>query len=252
MRFYVVLSPLLYIVVSAQRDRPQRDPGVDTWKNCEELVELGKCYSTHREEIWAMCKKSCTESFSKDRKTDGEPEYFPISSNDESFFDLTALTSMNEKLDFNILRGVFTIVINFSVICQPKGSQREVQGEKFFKNVEYLHQIWPEGLEFLIFQYKHPKFNYEEDNCTSYIEASQVPGRDIRVMEVAELHGPVENQHPVYQYLQNRTGNHRMNYEQPAYFIVSPDGTEITVHRHTNFKKMRVYIQEVLQLDNEL
>jgi len=242
----IVRFSLLLIIVSAQKPL-----AVDTADNCEELVELGRCYSD-KIQTWDICKKSCRDALSLDRKTDGEPENIKIGTHDESFFNLTAFTSTNELIQFEKFRGVFTIVMNFSVICQPKESKRAVKGDVYFRNVEQLHQIWPEGLEFLIFQYKHPKFDYEEDDCTSYTDASKVHGRSIHVMEVTNLHGPLKDQHPVYQYLQGRTGNYRMNYEQPAYFIVSPDGSQIEVHRHTNFSRIRAHINKVLKPDKEL
>jgi len=224
----------------------------DTVDNCEELVALGKCYSD-RENTWNICKKSCSEAQDLDRKTDGEVEYFPISVDDESFFDLTALTSTGELYHFESFMGKFTIVLNFSVICWPENTtRRKVEGDAYFKNVENIHALWPEGLEIIIFQYNHPKFNYEEDDCSSYIEASKKPGRPIHVMEVIDMHGSFEDRHPVYQYLQSRTGNHRMNYEQPAYFIISPDGHQIEYHRHTNFAALKQYITKELISDNEL
>lgn len=260
----VVIFSLLSIIVSAQRPpkaptpplpqipetKTEKSTPVDTADNCEDLVEQGKCYSD-RQQTWDICKKSCGDALSLDRKTDGEPEYFKINPS-ESFYDLRAHTSNNELIDFGIFRGVFTIVMNFSVICQPKESKRAVKGEVYFKNVENLHKIWPEGLQFLIFQYEHPKFNYSEDDCTAYTEASKMAGRPIHVMEVCNLHGPIEDQHPVYQFLHARTGSHRMNYEQPAYFIVSPDGDQIEMHRHTNFKRLREHINDVLKPTNEL
>jgi len=142
--------------------------------------------------------------------------------------------------------------MNFSVICQPEASTRAVTGEVYFKNVENLHKIWPVGLEFVTFQYEHPKFDYIKDNCTAYTEASKVQGRPIRVMEVCNMHGPLQDQHPVYQFLHLQTGNHRMNYEQPAYFIVSPDGEQIEMHRHTNLRRMRAHINEAMKPDSEL
>jgi len=224
----------------------------DTADNCEELVTKGKCYSD-RENTWKVCRKSCLEAQELDRKTDGEVEYFAVSADDESFFDLNAFNSTGDLYSFEKFMGKFTIVLNFSGICWPENTKRrKVEGETYFQNVERVHEMWSEGLEIMIFQYKHPKFNYEEDDCSSYIEASKKHGRPIHVMEVIDMHGAVEDRHPVYHYLQSRTGNHRINYEQPAYFIVSPDGHTIEYHRHTNFAMLKKHIRTVLRPENEL
>jgi len=240
-----VLPAALLVLLAAAAAAAQEQVIMDRIEDCDVLVASGEC-PRDPERMRRDCPLACREWQRGMQKVlqAKVPEDGP------SFFDLSARTGAGKTLSFDRFDGYLTIVTNVLKDCIPGGM------EGVFASLEHLTEVWPYGLEIMVFAFDTPEnrmvtSGYETFlGCDAYQDAMKEGGRRIHVMEEANINGP--NVHPVYAYLKGHfdlggDSDGNLPEDRAMLFVIPPDGSWIRVHFGVGVKGLKHLIAKDLE-----
>lgn len=187
--------------------------------NCSELVVQGKCLSDT-----PFMQKNCQDDCYKWKQDIEKVRIEYIDEDQPSFFDLSAKNSTGHVIQFRRFEGVVTLVTVMRKICGHKETS-----ESTFRSMEALHDIWPYGLEIVIFHFEHPAFDYSQYDCDDFDTILKTTRAKLHSMELTHINGP--DTHPVLKYLKNVFKIDAFDDNFAPFFFVNPDGNKIEFHR---------------------
>jgi len=192
-------------------------------------------------QMMKYCRKSCA-NYNRSRE---KYDFFTVSDDEESFFELSAKTVTGETLNFERFEGYVTMVINMAKLCKSVNPNAEI----YFAHMEDLQKVWPYSFELIVFPFEHPKFDYANEDCADFEEAARRPGRSIHVMETANIHVPVEELHPVYKYMMGKAKFDKLDVDVATFFVVNPEGSRVEVHQGTSLTSLKRYLHRMFETE---
>ena len=163
-----------------------------------------------------------------------------INEDQPSFFDLSAKNSTGHLLKFQRFEGVVTIVT-----ILMKGCYKKEKIESDYRSIEALQDIWPYGLEIVIFHFEHPAIDYSQRDCEDFKLVHKAPRTKLHIMELVNINGP--ETHPVLKYLKNVFNIDDFDGNFAPFFFVNPDGNKIEFHRGASFDSLKEYVRRNLK-----
>jgi glutathione peroxidase-family protein len=180
--------------------------------------------------------------------------YRTLNPGEISLFDLeaTAKDDFDTVIDLDRFHGYLTIVTAVPSKCGLT--------EAFYDELMHLHDVWPYGLEFMVFpspQMIIPGMANEADGfenspghlCPEMHQLDKHKKHPITVMETADVNGP--RTHPVYKYLKEMQGITDIVTHQPTYFIILPEG-DMEIHQGVTPYSLKNHIRRNLKQQLEL
>jgi glutathione peroxidase-family protein len=169
-------------------------------------------------------RKHCQDACYKWKQEIEQVRVEYVDEDQASFFDLSAKNSTGHVINFQRFEGVVTLVTILMKSCENGGNT-----ESTYRSLEALHDVWPYGLEIVIFPFEHPSLDYSKNDCQNFNSVHTTPRTKVHSMEMSKINGP--ETHEVLKYLKTVFHIDEFDGNFAPFFFINPDGNKIEFHR---------------------
>mmetsp|Transcript_136 Transcript_136/g.154 ORF Transcript_136/g.154 Transcript_136/m.154 type:complete len:284 (+) Transcript_136:164-1015(+) len=226
---------------------------------CKEIVKEGLCV-TQKDIMKEYCQEACIEWEQSLTKT--ENAHDP----DNEFFSLSAKDKTGKLIDFDRFEGYLTMVLNLGLTCMgdddDKKNPQVAAVQQGLNEFDKLLNVWPHGLEIIVFPFQAPKpgaKEEEEDDCDLAdikTVVSALTSQKVHIMEPVYINDGKDTTtttttttHPVFQYFKKLFQMEAMDSRLATYFFVNPDGNAIFKYYAASFDQVKKYLRQILERD---
>eukprot|EP00586_Coscinodiscus_wailesii_P017652 CAMPEP_0172504340 /NCGR_PEP_ID=MMETSP1066-20121228/177772_1 /TAXON_ID=671091 /ORGANISM="Coscinodiscus wailesii, Strain CCMP2513" /LENGTH=226 /DNA_ID=CAMNT_0013280493 /DNA_START=44 /DNA_END=724 /DNA_ORIENTATION=+ len=174
-------------------------------EECEYWAEVGEC-EKNPGYMLNNCAKACAKVDNSMNEDIGDIG---------SFFDLSANDIDGNEVNFDVFRGMVTIVVNVASYCGYT--------ESHYRELVALHEDLKKTEMVEIVAFPCNQFGQQEpEPCPAIKKFAERKGVQFRMMDKIDVNGPTT--HRVYKFLKKMAGPSRIEWNFATYFVISPDG----------------------------